>query len=115
MHDLTQADTLGFNLLLENLKNGSFDTYFIHLVGMDHAGHNGGMNNQARYDEAVDSIDEKLNSLFSYAEASDERINVLVFGDHGTSAEGNHGNTDTVRAGSTVFFTYSNREEFLFP
>ena len=45
---------------MQNLKEDTYDSYFIHLVGIDHAGHGGGMLNQSFYDIAFASIDEKL-------------------------------------------------------
>lgn len=43
--DLTTSDTLGFEALFDQIKENEFDSYFIHLVGIDHAGHSGGMTN----------------------------------------------------------------------
>lgn len=39
IHDLTVADHYGTELLIEKMENNEYDSYFIHLVGVDHAGH----------------------------------------------------------------------------
>ena len=43
--DITKADNEGSKLLLEYLWNNSYDTYFMHLSGIDHAGHNNAKKN----------------------------------------------------------------------
>ena len=58
--DLMVADELGFKAIVKELEEDNFDAYFIHLAGIDHAGHNGGVKEPKLYNMTIESVDDKL-------------------------------------------------------
>lgn len=58
--DLEVADTGGLSLLEQQTENPQYDAFFLHLVGVDHAGHEGGMKNVQIYNQTVSGLNQKL-------------------------------------------------------
>ena len=83
IHDLTVADHYGTELLIEKMENNEYDSYFIHLVGIDHAGHREAWKDQKLFDLTVDSINDKLSKILNFVKESEEKYTVIFFGDHG--------------------------------
>lgn len=81
--DFTLSDGLGTELLLETMKKNEFDSYFIHFIGIDHAGHNDAYHNISLYEMTVKSIDDKLRQILEFAKTNDEKYSVFIFSDHG--------------------------------
>lgn len=77
------ADELGFKALIKELEEDNFDAYFIHLAGIDHAGHNGGVKEPKLYNMTIESVDDKLWSLLQFTKESKHKFLVTIFGDHG--------------------------------
>jgi len=73
------------------------------------------MRNNQIYNKTLLALDKKLLSLFDKISSLNDSYIVYVFGDHGTNKDGNHGNIDVSRGGSTFLFSFSNKLEFQFP
>ena len=99
------------------MKTNAYDSYFIHFVGIDHAGHNNAWKHQDLYDISVGNIDNNLAQILKFAKESEEKYTVIIFGDHGSNAHGGHGgysSWDSIGSRNSFYFTYSNQEEFYF-
>ena len=104
LFDLHTVDTAIKDQLFPTLKSQNFDLIIAHFLGLDHCGHKFGPLHKEcglKLNEYNEVIKQVINMI-------DEETNLIIFGDHGMTDEGDHGG-DTPREISTVLFTYSKR------
>ena len=73
--------------LLEKQNHYKWDVIFAHFLGVDHAGHRYGPNHPAMA-EKLHQMDQVLSDI---ARSLDESTLLVVMGDHGMDAKGDHG------------------------
>jgi phosphatidylinositol glycan class O len=88
--------------MLHTIKGGNFSLLIGHVIGVDHAGHT--------FSASHKEIERKLNDtekiVREIINEMDDNTDLLVFGDHGMTDDGNHGGTSQTELRS-VLFAYS--------
>ncbi|KAG4073636.1 hypothetical protein HA402_000860 [Bradysia odoriphaga] len=101
-HSTTALDTWVFdnverfvNTRREQLKSDNETVYFLHLLGLDTAGHTHKPNTKLFIDNliAVDQGVERINKLFNQV-FPDDRTAFIFTADHGMTDRGSHGDGD---------------------
>lgn len=92
------------NLFPELARYREWDLLIAHFLGVDHVGHTFGPNTTYMSDK-LDEMNTVLTKLIHELPDSDTLL--VVMGDHGMSAEGNHGGATDEETGAALFL-YSN-------
>lgn len=100
--DLEGVDLTVYEHFFEQFALKDWSVLLAHCTGLDHAGHAFGGNNR--------EIERKLREMNSLASQIVEKLEndtvLLLFGDHGMLANGNHGGSDEEEV-STTLYAYS--------
>ena len=92
-------------LVVDELKAGShFDMMVLHMVGVDHAGHT----YEANHPELERKLLETEEFVREVMELMDRDTTLVVFGDHGMTESGSHGDNSLLEL-STVLFAFQKR------
>ncbi len=99
--DLDTVDNGVKRHLVDEIKNQSSGWSLIvaHLLGLDHAGHRYNLNNAA----IGSKLQEYDGVIKSVADAMDDDTLLVVMGDHGMTASGDHGGDTAAEVESALF------------
>lgn len=93
--------------LLRKLRTGGasdaeLEVVIVHFLGVDHVGHTYGPHN-AHMDAKLGQMDAALHTVLDLLDESDHCHAALIFGDHGMTAEGNHGGGTPAETHAALF------------
>lgn len=96
--DLHTVDDGILSQLPDELSRDDWDVLVLHFLGVDHVGHTFGPSSLAM-EEKLKQMDKALRTVFS--SAGDDTV-VMVMGDHGMTADGNHGGATVEETGAAL-------------
>lgn len=107
LHTLDNGVTEHIMPLLDPSNQDSWDVVFAHFLGVDHAGHRYGPDHPAM----AEKLGQMNRVLQDIAAQIDDKTVLVVMGDHGMDAKGDHGgeSDDEVEA---ALWMYSKRPKF---
>jgi Type I phosphodiesterase / nucleotide pyrophosphatase len=126
--DLHTVDDGILSQLPTELAADDWSVLVVHFLGVDHVGHTYGPATQAMSDK-LDQMNTALQSIFAAADAAANTANtassstdnssssgetlVLVMGDHGMTADGNHGGATLAETGAALLVYAPHNQHFL--
>ncbi|KAH8237226.1 hypothetical protein KR038_007292 [Drosophila bunnanda] len=105
--DLDSVDNQIMKHLPKELANDDWQVLVAHFLGVDHCGHKHG----PMHEEMVRKLGEMNEVIRSVVEAMDNETTLLVMGDHGMTASGDHGG-DTDDETNALLFAYTKQHRF---
>jgi phosphatidylinositol glycan class O len=79
----------------------------VHFLGVDHVGHTYGPHNQ-HMDRKLRQMDAALSTMLEFFDESHDTCHAaFIFGDHGMTADGNHGGGSVEEINAALFVHYS--------
>ncbi|ORX95060.1 hypothetical protein K493DRAFT_315198 [Basidiobolus meristosporus CBS 931.73] len=104
--DLHTVDNGILSRLKDTIDGDEWDVLIAHFLGVDHCGH--------RYGPNHPSMGQKLTQMNQMIATTLEQIDdetiVLIMGDHGMDAKGDHGGDSPLEVESTLFVHFKNAE-----
>lgn len=105
--DFTEVDNNVTRHLAHELKSGTWDTLVLHYLGLDHIGHLEGPNSQHMSFKQVE-MDNIVHGIYEAMNVADEarscRTLTILLGDHGMTADGNHGGASESETSTGIAF-----------
>ncbi|EDV36022.1 uncharacterized protein Dana_GF12178 [Drosophila ananassae] len=105
--DLDSVDNQIKKHLPKELSSDDWQVLVAHFLGVDHCGHKHG----PMHEEMARKLSEMNDVIRSVVEAMDNDTTLLVMGDHGMTASGDHGG-DTDDETNALLFAYSKQHRF---
>ncbi|KAH8348918.1 hypothetical protein KR084_012437 [Drosophila pseudotakahashii] len=105
--DLDSVDNQILKHLPKELASDDWQVLVAHFLGVDHCGHKHG----PMHEEMARKLGEMNEVIRSVVEAMDNDTTLLVMGDHGMTASGDHGG-DTDDETNALLFAYSKQHRF---
>lgn len=94
--------------LPQELKKTDWDILIAHFLGVDHCGHKYGPTHR----EMARKLTEMNEVIKKLSETIDDDTMLLIFGDHGMTASGDHGGDSTDET-EALLFAYSKQKSFV--
>lgn len=104
--DLHTVDLGVIDHLFPELRNKDWDVLVGHFLGVDHVGHRYGPDHiemGLKLTQMDHAIEDVINEIEKRSQNENERILLLVFGDHGMTGDGNHGGATDLERGAALF------------
>ncbi|XP_016958314.1 GPI ethanolamine phosphate transferase 3 [Drosophila biarmipes] len=105
--DLDSVDNQILKHLPKELASDDWQVLVAHFLGVDHCGHKHG----PMHEEMARKLGEMNDMIRSVVAAMDNDTTLLVMGDHGMTASGDHGG-DTDDETNALLFAYSKQHRF---
>ncbi|KAH8277868.1 hypothetical protein KR018_009256 [Drosophila ironensis] len=105
--DLDSVDNQILKHLPKELASDDWQVLVAHFLGVDHCGHKHG----PMHEEMARKLSEMNEVIRSVVEGMDNETTLLVMGDHGMTASGDHGG-DTDDETNALLFAYSKQQRF---
>ena len=87
---------------IPELERDDWDVVIAHFLGVDHVGHRFGPNNPAMKTK-LEEMNTVLSDVLEMLDERDEKTLLVVIGDHGMTADGNHGGASKLERRSALF------------
>ena len=84
------------------LERDDWDVVIAHFLGVDHVGHRFGPNNPAMKTK-LEEMNTVLSDVIEMLDERDEKTLLVIIGDHGMTADGNHGGASKLERRSALF------------
>ncbi|XP_017837344.2 GPI ethanolamine phosphate transferase 3 [Drosophila busckii] len=105
--DLDSVDNQIKQHLPKELASNDWEVLIAHFLGVDHCGHKHG----PMHDEMARKLSEMNQVISSVVASMDNETTLLVMGDHGMTATGDHGG-DTDDETNALLFAYTKQHKF---
>lgn len=106
LFDLNSVDDGVKRELFPTLQSGDFDVIIAHFLGVDHCGHKFGAA-MPQCGDKLSEMDSVLRKVIKEIDGIEEKVSLIVFGDHGMTDNGDHGGNGKKEV-SSALFSYSN-------
>ncbi|KAK9469340.1 alkaline-phosphatase-like protein [Lipomyces arxii] len=100
--DFTEVDS-NVTRHLDNELGADWDVMILHYLGIDHIGHKGGPQSPFMPDKQKE-MDGIIERLYNHIESSQESTLLILCGDHGMNAVGNHGGSSAGETATALLF-----------